>query len=110
MLNSLIAFIVIGCVATITFLIMSYFAIINNWYVDEVQPKRLFWSSWTASLMAGIGAQLVALVIVFSTEGMLQYAFCAFLPIIIGGIAVAGFMTFVLIQMEIIKRICARNE
>ena len=110
MLSSLITFVSISCVTTVTFLIMSYFAIINNWYVDEVHPKRLFWSFWTASLMTGIGTQLTALTIVFSVEGMIQYAPLGFLPIIIGGIIVTGFVAFVLVQMEIIKRICARNE
>ena len=110
MLSSLITFIVVGCIATITCLVMSHFAIINNWYVDEVHPKRLFWSFWTASLMAGIGAQLTAIITIFSVENMSQYAFFAFLPLIIGGTLVAGYLTFILIHMEIIKRICARNE
>lgn len=110
MLSSLIIFVVSGCVATITFLVMSHFAIVNNWYVDEQRPMRWFWSIWTASLMTGVGAQLTAIITVFSIENMSQYAFFAFLPLIIGGTITAGYISFILIHMEVIKRICARNE
>jgi hypothetical protein len=110
MLNSLIAFVIVGCVSTIIFLVMSHFAIINDWYMNEQRSMRWFWSIWTASLMTGIGAQLTAITTTFSIENMSQYAFFAFLPLIIGGTIIAGYIAFILIHMEVIKRICARNE
>ena len=110
MLNLLITCIVVSCITIITFLILSYFSIINDWYADEIKPKRLFWSTWTASLMVSIGTQIIAIATVLSVGGMAQYTFYAFLPLIITAIIIGGFISFVMIHMTIVKKICARNE